>query len=542
MSDPLFSVDSYDVAPDGNCFEATFRLPPKGLSFTIAPRDVVTIETRPDSSSSWVARYRGYVALAGNPRSDNVETYRLVGLKQRLFEVVLYTGAQSAIITSDDVADMANAAFDAALAGLAFPGIVGVDINSFDAPSLSFTAGDRITQLETVGSALDALAGSVGRFVVPTGDTYTYDGVTYSGGDIVPPVTWGVNASGETFFRRPIANIANISEDDINVDVTYPALSAEEVVDTPVLVYYPGMDLSEATRFQLRNLATDEVTPLAAVFQPWVYNVASADSKMRVVQLPNPEAYLLDATTEYAVLTDTLFEGFKAYDGNPATFATGTDGELLQFRRLTPNLAVAAVALRIDAEFGDDIGVEFRSQYSYTQGGQSRLYEFTWRPTATEEIGAVTRLRVTFPILLPVQLQSLLLDNSITLNLDRHNINIVPGPNGNGGTAKIYDFRVFLHVLSGNTTLADQLLQSYRVPLINEVSTVKIFGEEPIRTGIVLSPLIGSSFDVPVERVQYSITTAEGVTTTYHAGQAFDGELVSERVVLEGLARRAVRS
>jgi hypothetical protein len=87
------------------------------------------------------------------------------------------------------------------------------------------------------------------------------------------------------------------------------------------------------------------------------------------------------------------------------------------------------------------------------------------------------------------------------------------------------------------------LLQSlYEVPLVEEVTNVKVYGDEPLFTNIDLTPEVGSAIEVPVERVQYSVTTAEGVTTTYHAGQPFDGELLSERVVLEGLARRAVRS
>jgi len=542
QNDAVFSVDSYDIAPDGNCLEATFRLAPKALSFSIAPRDVVIIETRPDSSSSWAARYRGYIALAGNPRSDNVETYRLVGLKQRFYEIVLRSGPQGIIVESNDVATMASGIFTAPQFDLLSPGITGVSIGSFESPLLSFTSGDRITQLETVGSALDALAGLVGKFVVPTGSTYTYDSVVYTAGMVVPAVTWGVRANGIPFFRRPVQNVGAISETDIDVDITYPALSAEEVIDSPILVYYPGMDISRAVRFQSRNGTTQVVTPLLPVFQPWSYRKQTPNPSMQVVQLPNPNDYLSNALSEYNITGNTLGSPTLAYDGDDSTYATGVFPNFFAFSRSSIPYETAPTALRILVEFGDDIAVQFRSRYSYSFAGQVNQYEFWWEPIATAVAGDVTRLQVMFPVLLPVETFAFVQKNNLAFLNETHSIEIIAGPNGNGGTAKVFDFRPFRHVVGGDNTLANQLLQAYERPVVQEVSNVKLFGEGLLRTSLVVTPVSGSSITVPVERVQYSITTAEGVTTTYHAGQAFDGELVSERVVLEGLARRAVRT
>ena len=539
QSDPLFSLDSYDVAPDGNCLEATFRLPPKALSFTVEPRDVITIETRPDSTSSWVPRYRGYVTLAGNPRSDNVETYRLVGMKQRLYEAVLWSGGQ-AVIDSADVAVMANEVFNGCQIDL----VAAYGINfatGRDIPTLGFNGGQRFTQLETAGSALDALAASVGRFIVPTSQTYSYDGETFNAGDLVPPTTWGVRPDGTVFFRRSLANAEGISESDLDVDVSYPALSSEEVVNAPTLVYFPGMDLSNVALFQIRSLTGQVLEIPAPFFQPMSYRVTANNSSSRVVQLPNPSEVLENAQSLFTIFTDTFTNSANLRDGNSATFATATNTQEYFLVDTPVDPVNTAAALFVDAEISDTISFVFGSSYLWSVGGDTLIYDVRYVPEAPTISGDTRRIKLVFPILIPASLYKNWVDNSYTLGVG-HGIEAAPGPNGSGGTLKVYDFRVFQPFWNGNTTRANQLSQVYSIPVVQEVANIKLYKENVIRSQVNLTPLVGSVIDVPVERVQYSITTAEGVTTTYHAGQAFDGELVSERVVLEGLARRAVRS
>lgn len=547
MSDPLFSVDSYDLTPDGNCLEATFRLPPKALSFTIALRDVVTIETRPDSSSSWVPRYRGYVVLAGNPKSDNVETFRLVGLKQRFYDRVLgpgvaSTGNAGALIRSDDVATMATNVFKYAVANGGIVGLENPFITAPDAPALTFTLGDRFTQLESAGAALDAFAAAVGQFVVPTGETYTYDGVTYNAADVVPAVSWGVKADGSMFFRRPSLNAGSVNESDLNVDVGWPALSGEDVVTRPVLVYYPGMDLTRVTDFTVRNANTSVTSDVRLVFQPWVFRALANDAVDNVVQLPEPDTLLLDATSLFTAGTATFTSSGNAYDGNPATAATGVVGNVIDLQDSNTGIDAAAYGLKVLAEFGDTIAIRIRGEYNYTISGVNYRLRWTWVPEATAETGDTTLLDVTFPSLVPVEVYQELNDAGAIFSLVSFSITCIAGPNGSGGTVNLYDFRPFNSVLPTDSVLAQKLADAYTRSPVQNVTNVKVYGEEPLRSRVDVTPLVGSVLEVPVERVQYSITTAEGVTTTYHAGQAFDGELVSERVVLEGLARRAVRS
>lgn len=541
MTDPLFSVDSYDVTPDGNCLEATFRLPPKSLSFTIALRDVITIETRPNSTAAWVPRYRGFVALAGNAQSDNVEVYRLVGLKQRLYERISgdspSNGFAGAIIDSADVATMATNALIFAGANGA---IVGVDFaTAADAPALTFTLGKRYTQLESAGAALDAFAETVGAFVVPTGETYTYDGVTYNASDAVPPVSWGVRADGTLFFRRPTLNVASVNESDLDVDVEWPALSGEDVVTRPTLVYYPGMDLSRVNQFLLRNATANVNTDLDPVFQPWFYRKPVNDAVDSVVQLPNPETLLLNATSLFTQNIDTFTSSSNITDGNPATAGTGGVGAAFTFFRGSASLSDAQYGIRISAEFGDTNAIRVSGNYNFTISGVNYSYRWRWVPEAADESGQKTILNVTFPILIQADVFKLVQDAGAlgTVNVG---IDVIAGPNGSSGTINLYDFRLFQSTLPTNASFANRLSDAYSRLPVQTVTNVKVYDEEPLRTRVDVTPLVGSVLEVPVERVQYSITTAEGITTTYHAGQPFDGELVSERVVLEGLARRAV--
>jgi len=541
QSNAIFSVDSYDVAPDGNCLEATFQAPPKALPFTIALRDVVTIETRPDSTSSWVPRYRGYVTLAGNPLSDNVETYRLVGLKQRFYERIptfsSTAGDAGAVIVSDDVATMAAVAFDASNANGT---IAGVSSTAVDAPLLTFIQGDRFTQLESIGECLDALTATVGRFIVPASSTYTYDSVTFNDGDLVPPVTWGVRADGSRFFRRTLSSVLAVNESDLGTDVVFPALSGEDVVTRPILLYYPGMDRSYFIE-EDQTITTNVRETTSGVYQPWVYKstAGAADAVDRVFQLPDPAAFLVDATSLFSETNVSWVNPDRMFDGNPSTFATGAGASiaLLILERLNVPLDLVNHGVSLDVEVEDNTSFLLWGINGYSALGQNLRYNWIAEFKGPDTAGQTTRYRFTFPSLIPAEVYQRINDATNTLD-DVTFYLAVTGSND----ALVYDARVFTSILPTDDTVASRLSQAYARPVIDAVTNVKVYGERELFTRVDVTPLVGSVIEAPVERVQYSITTAEGVTTTYHAGQAFDGELVSERVVLEGLARRAVRS
>ena len=531
-SNGLFSVDDYSFTPDGNCTEATFRFVPKNATAPTGPRSTVQIQTRPNSSASFTTVWRGIVTMAGNPRSDKVETFRAVGLKQLFYETLL---TKDPVIRTADVAVMAEQVIDGFARsqnrGLSFAGLSGVK----DIPTMAFTFGTRFPLLESAGDALDALAASAGAFIVPTGQTYTYDGVTFTAGQVVPKTTWGVRGNGAVFFRRTFLNAASVNETDLNVDVQYPPLSGEELVDAPVLVYYPGVDPNLFLQKRLMNVSGNFVA-----IEPVYYPICIRPTQQRAngsgqrrVQIPNPDDYLISIRSQiYSESGPTT----NMLDGNPATFGQLDSANSINFLFETLE---AGVALKLDVEYGNDSGFFVRFDVFRQVSGQ-RTYStfFELQPQGTFE-----RRTLTFPYPVPLQWFEA---NNLDYGSDPLYYGVtafyIPGPNGGGGVVNVYDIRPFAVRSFADNSVALQLQSLYAVEPADEVTNIKVYGEEALRTRIDLTPEVGSAIEVPVERVQYSVTTAEGVTTTYHAGQAFDGELVSERVVLEGLARRAVRS
>ena len=541
-ADELFSIDDVSFTPDGNCTEATFRCVPSVTAQPITPRSTVYFQTK-DSGNNWINRWLGYVSLAGNPRSKNVETFRAVGLKQRLYEVQLTKlyGLASADPAAQADAIM-TAVFDSAST------LNGSTFAFRDAPTLGFTNGVLYPLVGSAGQILDNLAATVGQFIVPTGQTYTYDGVTYAASAVVPKVIWGIratsnNAAPTFFFRRTFTNAASYAETDLDVDVAWPGLSGEEVISEPVLQYFPNMDWSKLGN--ARETGANARFFTIPVAQPMIYKAHSANQSQRIVQVPNPNDYLEELTVFTTGPTGTGgFTSFaNAFDGNPATSVDGNVGDGLEYfvsstfsTSQTQSITPGSTVLRLDIEYGDTNGAFVEVGHRATVGVTTRIWRARYTLPAQTDTG---RVRFDFPILPPVEFISAA---NFTVWDTIVFIVATAGPNGSSGTVKVFDARPFAPTIIGSTVLADRLAAMFRVPVPAEVTNVKVFDDEPLRTRIDLTPEVGSVIEVPVERVQYSITTAEGVTTTYHAGQAFDGELVSERVVLEGLARRAVRS
>jgi hypothetical protein len=299
------------------------------------------------------------------------------------------------------------------------------------------------------------------------------------------------------------------------------------------------MDLTRVERFDLRNATANIDTSLDPVWQPWFYRRPVNDPVDRLVQLPNPETLLLNATSLYTISTDTFTNSTNITDGDPNSFGFANVSNTFEFVRGSVDLPQANYGIRIKAEFGDTIGLRVDGDFNFSVSGVNYRYRWRWTPEATAETGGVTLLNVTFPILMQADVFKFVQDNGAlgTVNVAARSID---GPNGSGGQLKLYDFRIFQSTLPTNASFANRLSDAYSRPPVQTVTNVKVYDEEPLRTRVDVTPLVGSVLEVPVERVQYSITTSEGITTTYHAGQPFDGELVSERVVLEGLARRAV--
>lgn len=213
----IVGLPSFNLDPSGNCISLTFDAVAKRNA--IAPRSIITLERY--DGSTWVAWWKGMVTTVGTTRSDQVQRYAALGLKQYYYERVLRTPRWPE--QPDVSTDAANIPDSGAINGFAY----GVTRTAASTPTLGFSIGVTLPYRQMFGEFLDQRANQVGSFIVPTAETYTYDGVTYNAGDTVPATVWGVNADGLFFFRRTLASSVAVTEADPEVKVTWAPKSTE---------------------------------------------------------------------------------------------------------------------------------------------------------------------------------------------------------------------------------------------------------------------------------------------------------------------------
>ena len=89
------------------------------------------------------------------------------------------------------------------------------------------------------------------------------------------------------------------------------------------------------------------------------------------------------------------------------------------------------------------------------------------------------------------------------------------------------------------TRVAEGLIQDPN----SEAAVVDVQGYEPIATEVQITAIDSPSpVTMPVERIEYAITSSEGIVTRYYAGQRFDPELQTEATVIDGAIRRLTGS
>jgi len=531
-TDKLVALSRFDVDAGGNCGEADFTVVYDSVA--IDARDVITVEstTVPNpTSGDFTPLYTGVVVQAPNPNSEYQQSVRCVGLKQRLYELpvtkALLLDGQDRISFTGDVAKMVWEA----IAALTLPG--GITFSTSDAPVLGFQLGTRYPGRESVGALLDALAETVGSFVVPTGGSYSYDGVTFDAGDFVPAVIWGVNADGELFFRRPVISVAVVDESDLDTDIQWTVINAEEVVNSVDLVYGTAYDLSLIERSSvfrsagvtLRQEIRPEPLPLFRTFDaPGVTNANRASKR---VLAPDPLALMVENTDIEATAGGDWLNPTDVLDGDITTYAsaTGSAGALFVGRDSffgTGNTNEGIVLI----EYSSPAPVAFSYRFNNTIVLFNAATIFGTLPATDSNVPILVALLISTPRIYE-QKYSPLTTGAVAIS----------AVNG----IRVYRVRYFEPDVDAAGTLSRDFAEGFFVePKVN-VSTVKVAGIQPVVNGISITPLVGGSIAGSVERMSFSITTDEGVRTTYFVDQSFDSDEVAERVVLQRLARRAVR-
>lgn len=534
LDDAVASLDTFSVDGAGSCIEATFTAKPSAID--VRPRDVVTLSVTTDGTT-YEAVFRGFVAAAPSARSNRLSPYRLVGLRQRFYEhltVVNVTSGADVATMAHEVADRV----DQNILGASLPA-------SF--PALTFELGDRVGPTETVGDLLDALAASVGSFTVPTGETYTYNGVTYTAGQVVPGVRWGVDGSGLVFFHRPQGTARAFTETARSVDVEWAAINAESVLDRIALVYGTAWNGTPVLVDSSLQVIPDP-TPLPLVARAGYglsgFGDGTSYNAARAVHLEAPLDYMAEVTPSWAA--SNITDPGNAYDGLAGTYATfgpsgigqprgdftrtfsvnsASQGYIFVIRYL-PNTA------EINTDFsGSPTGVNLGLTLGLRSGAfgnPSRALRYRFPP---EEINAGIR-EAAFLVTPDASWSGLM----------------------NAGTIEVFAaegvrvHEMSVYVPSGDTAV--RILESLKRVPTSEVAVVSEQGLAPgigaatnpaaSRTAMQVTTLAGVTVTATLERAEVSLTEDDGLRTTLYAGQAYRADDEALAAVLERLARRAV--
>jgi len=516
VDDAVFSLDSFSVSPAGSCQEANWRMLPSAVD--VRARDIIRLWTSADGGVTLVPRFLGTVVMAGNPRSTEVQSYRAVGMKQRLYERV----CEQSRVAGGDVGDMVRNVMNSMTRPL------GVVYNTLQIPLLTFTLGDRFPALESYGDLFDALAASVGRFIVPTGESYTYDGVTYTAGETVPAVEWGVLATGRFYFKRPQATALAFDESHVGTRVTWAESSAEEYVNSVTLAYATAVQSERLIawgpeadpRTQTEELA---VVPLTRTFTA----EPLPEQASKIVTLPGPLDYMRVYKPDRLLQYGTWTSGSYSTDGNLGTYATMNDGTSVSWSAGDVGAAIWRVRLAWFA--GNDIIIRLVLYH-----GELSTLVYVINGADNESNGQPIDLWLP-----ALPLASVTFTDTATASLTIQT-QVAAGSN----PVRVHEVEYYLPDIDSNHKGSQYLAESFMRPVPEAVAVVESFeipSGNPFTQTINLTTLDGWSLKLPVERVEYSITTGEGAVTRYHIGQAFEPDLEAQRVVLEQLARRATK-
>ena len=547
----IVSFDSFDVDSAGNCLTMQFSALPSRNA--IGPRYIITLQLYDTGTSSWVSVWKGVVTTVGTTRSDRVQVYEALGLKQRMYEAPLERLPYwpFAYLTSTDAADLPDFDVSQPLGLSDYPGVTR-DADS--TPTTGFSIGLTQTNQQTFGDFLDERAAQVGAFVVPPSDTYVYDGVTFNAGDVVPPVRWGVDATGYFFFRRPFDVTLAMDETDPNVSVEWLPISTENVTTSPFLVLFPGGPQPNVVTVLRRSVQTGT----GAFSREFTQNLFDA-MVIRPSDSLVPVAYQHPAIQKAIFITnplDYMTRGSATFSANPDwdDLADGTDGDLTTYASVYAGAAVnhaagsavdwsdpsvisltgasytlAAVVLW----YSSDAPVPVRSfGQSVISGGPPAftitnttevVFEFPATNTDTEIIPR----QVVIPIV-----QTAPFGNS---NFDpRGGLNIL-GVTG----LRIYDCAVY----NRDFDIVNRVLASLASAPQQEAAIVDLQGYQAIATELDIAPGDGgTNVIMPVERIEYRLTVEGGIATRYYAGQRYDADMEAESIVIESLVRRLTKA
>ena len=521
----VLRIDSLNLTPGTyqDCGEATITA--VGSLVDISPRDVIRLDAREDGTVSWFPRYRGVCTLAGSPRSMREQSFRFVGLKRRLAETLV----EDAYLASGDAVAIARSV----LSTHTLP--FGVTYAAADFVDVGMTLGDRYPNLETIADLMDAITEANGAFVVPSGETHSYAGVTYTAGQVVPALAWGVDTQGAWMHRNPHSTLA-LSEDDHGVRVEWGSINAEDTIDRVRLVYASGFDPGFTRPSPLLGLTDD---PKAPVPIPLARAFALPDSDYAaevMIAVENPRDFMTNHITSWS--SDYMLDAAHAFDEDPSTYAVKDpmDGGFGTLTFSTPKLdTVPACILYLDALISTNAIPLIAGTFAVRLSSNSTdavvtVNVFGGIPPDDE---SARRQQYAF-LLAPPAWTSSETDFSghggwsVTLSLSEE--------------TRVYDARLYVPDVDVGGLASAKLARSFMRPSTPDVAVVERIGLHfPFENRLLLTPATGSAIELVIERVELALSPEDGAVTRYHVGSPFDGELLAQKAVLQGIAEREAK-
>lgn len=512
--DQVLSLDAFSVDPLGGSIDADFTAVPSRTG--IRARDLIRLDIR-EADGTWRRVFIGSVVVAGNPNATTRQPYKAIGIRQRYYERVL----RSRYLPADDAGVMAwwvN---------------LGVTVDGVDNASQTHVGvelGRRYPGLEYAGEALDALAASAGRFIVPPGETFTVGGVTYGAGETVPAARWtvtpdGTGDFGRFRFERPSGQPLEITEGEDGTRIRWEGVAAEEVVDDVTLVYAAGYSEGAVVWRDRERVNNVPARPLAYQYT----HGGGAYGAGKRVTLRNPVDYMTDAAGSPSADSFGWVAGFgPAVDGDDTTYAEASESNGYGYTIVpvplpagaTPGMIVHLHAKASSTDlWNDNAGVNISVFVGYDADAYAGV-EFTIPPSDGDE----------HDVYLAAPAPATIADADVD---SPPGIEIFAAAG-----ARIYTLEAFVV----DPAAADRLGQIHTRLPEEHASRVELRGQlGPVRHEAHITRRDGSVVELPVDRVEYSFTRETGLVTTYRLGQPFDAEELHERALYLALARQAAK-
>ena len=562
----IASLDSFEVFPGlgswfGDCGVATWTADPRAID--IPPRALVQLRAVGADGilTTW---WKGVVVQIGDSRGERLSAYRAVGLAHRLRETVVpysvlppwEAGATNTQHEpTHDLHDVAyGAVWRANVEGLLPAGFMWIGGMYGSAPLTGVLTGPRYPGLETFAALLDDAAALAPAFIVPAGGTHedTHHGVTYTEGEVVPPVTWGVDRWGVLSWRRVPDLIERVLESDPRVRVEWGDVPSDEVVNV-VRLAFAATDVNEVKRAEYGGEYLPPASKPLSVQYGSGLALPVGERSERLVWLDNPVDLMRPAllVTQAEAHNDWV-NGAYALDGNPISFAS-YDGAAVDRAYGDRVTEAAGVAFRVeDLPFGTGEGewpespgvtrpgfVEIR----YASDGATAIQvQATARALTNGVAGAISGVTSWWYDLESTNTDEEIVPRTVLLPIVQHAASPTDPTALLSAVVRVYFstglriYRVRAWVVDDE--IASAVAQGYEREARTHAAVVERLGlHEPV-TVLEVEDLQGGVTSDRVQRIEYRITSQEGLATAYHLGTAHEPELETEGVILRRLIKR----